>query len=46
MPATGLAPGSWADVEIIRAAPHFLEGRLVEVTAKPSHRTRIPVVAV
>ena len=40
-----LPAGSWAEVEITRAAPHFLEGRLVAVTAKPAHRTRIPVVA-
>jgi tRNA-2-methylthio-N6-dimethylallyladenosine synthase len=46
VPPADLPPGTWADVEIIRAAPHFLEGRLVAVTAKPSHRTRIPVVAV
>jgi tRNA-2-methylthio-N6-dimethylallyladenosine synthase len=46
LPPATLPPGSWADVEITRAAPHFLEGRLVAVTAKPSHRTRIPVVAV
>jgi len=40
-----LPPGSWADVLITRAAPHFLIGELVEVTAKPTHKTRIPVVA-
>ncbi len=37
--------GSFATVRIIRGAPHFLEGELVEVTAMPRHRTRIPVVA-
>ena len=43
---TGALPaGSWADVRITRGAPHFLEGELLAVTAKPSHRTRIPVVA-
>jgi tRNA-2-methylthio-N6-dimethylallyladenosine synthase len=42
----GMLPaGSWADVRIIRAAPHFLAGELVAVTARPIHRTRIPVVA-
>ena len=42
----GVVPaGSWADVLITRAAPHFLIGELVEVTARPTHKTRIPVVA-
>jgi tRNA-2-methylthio-N6-dimethylallyladenosine synthase len=41
-----LPAGSWARVQIVRAAPHFLTGHLVEVTDRPSHRTRIPVVAV
>ncbi|MBO0730308.1 MAG: MiaB/RimO family radical SAM methylthiotransferase [Acidimicrobiaceae bacterium] len=40
-----LPAGSWADVRITRAAPHFLSGELVTVTARPRHRTRIPVVA-
>ena len=40
-----LPAGSWADVLITRAAPHFLIGELVEVTARPTHKTRIPVVA-
>ncbi|HWE56173.1 MAG TPA: TRAM domain-containing protein, partial [Acidimicrobiales bacterium] len=44
-PPGTLPAGAWADVEITRGAPHFLEGRLVEVTARPTHRTRIPVVA-
>ncbi|HEX4864214.1 MAG TPA: MiaB/RimO family radical SAM methylthiotransferase, partial [Acidimicrobiales bacterium] len=39
-----LPAGSWADVLITRAAPHFLVAELVEVTARPTHRTRIPVV--
>jgi tRNA-2-methylthio-N6-dimethylallyladenosine synthase len=44
--APGVAPaGAFADVRIVRGAPHFLEGDLVEVTAAPRHRTRIPVVA-
>ena len=41
----GVRAGSWADVRINRAAPHFLVGDLVAVTAEPVHRTRIPVVA-
>ncbi len=43
--ADTLRPGTFADVRITSAAPHFLRGDLVEVTAKPRHRTRIPVVA-
>jgi tRNA-2-methylthio-N6-dimethylallyladenosine synthase len=44
-PPGTLPAGSWADVHITRAAPHFLAGELVAVTARPTHRTRIPVVA-
>jgi tRNA-2-methylthio-N6-dimethylallyladenosine synthase len=40
-----LPAGSWADVLITRGAPHYLEGELVALTARPSHRTRIPLVA-
>ncbi len=40
-----LRPGTFAEVRITSAAPHFLRGDLVEVTAKPRHRTRIAVVA-
>jgi tRNA-2-methylthio-N6-dimethylallyladenosine synthase len=38
-----LSPGTFADVRITSAGPHFLRGELVEVTARPRHRTRIPV---
>jgi len=42
-------PGSYARVEIVGAAPHFLRGRLVAVTDQPRHRTKValsvPVVA-
>jgi tRNA-2-methylthio-N6-dimethylallyladenosine synthase len=44
-PPTPIRSGSYATVEITRGAPHFLEGRLVELTAEPTHRVRIPVVA-
>jgi tRNA-2-methylthio-N6-dimethylallyladenosine synthase len=37
--------GCFALVRVVRGAPHFLEGELVEVTDRPRHRTRIPVVA-
>ena len=40
-----LPAGTFADVRITSAAPHFLRGELVEVTAPPRHRTRIPVTA-
>lgn len=40
-----LRPGAFADVRIVGASRHFLRGELVEVTAAPRHRTRIPVVA-
>ncbi len=44
-PAGAVPAGSWADVLVTRGAPHFLEGQLLEVTGRPTHRTRIPVVA-
>jgi tRNA-2-methylthio-N6-dimethylallyladenosine synthase len=40
-----IAPGSFALVRVTDAARHHLTGELVEVTAGPSHRTRIPVSA-
>ena len=43
--SAGIRPGAWADVRITRAAPHFLLGDLVRITAEPTHRARIPVVA-
>jgi tRNA-2-methylthio-N6-dimethylallyladenosine synthase len=39
------AVGSYAEVEITGAARHHLRGALVAVTARPSHRVRIPVSA-
>ena len=42
-PASPLAPGTFATVRVTGAAPHHLSGELVEVTARPRHRTRIPV---
>jgi tRNA-2-methylthio-N6-dimethylallyladenosine synthase len=42
---TPLAPGTFALVAVTAAAPHHLAGDLVEVTARPRHRTRIPVTA-
>ena len=46
-PADGrIAAGSFSDVVVTSAAPHHLRGELVAVTAKPRHKTRIPVAAV
>ena len=41
-----LPAGTYASVHVTGAAPHHLRGELIEVTARPRHRTRIPVVAV
>src|SRR5437763_1396803 len=38
-----LPPGTYATVWVTDAAPHHLRGELVEVTARPRHRTRIPL---
>lgn len=43
VPDRPLRAGSYATVEITRAAPHHLEGRFIEVTLEATHRTRIPV---
>ncbi len=40
-----LAAGSYATVRVTGAAPHHLTGEVVEVVARPRHRTRIPVAA-
>jgi tRNA-2-methylthio-N6-dimethylallyladenosine synthase len=37
--------GSYAAVRVTGAAPHHLRGELVEVTARPRHRTLIPVAS-
>ncbi|HWL44041.1 MAG TPA: tRNA (N6-isopentenyl adenosine(37)-C2)-methylthiotransferase MiaB [Ilumatobacter sp.] len=44
-PPQPLRAGSYATVEVTRAAPHHLEGRFVELVAEPAHRTRIPVLS-
>ena len=41
-----LPAGTFAEVRVVRAAPHHLAGELVAVTARPRHKTRIPVAAV
>jgi len=40
------AAGSFATVRVTSAAAHFLRGDLVELTARPRHKTRIPVAVV
>jgi tRNA-2-methylthio-N6-dimethylallyladenosine synthase len=43
--AAPIAAGSFAEIRVTAAAPHHLSGELLEVTARPRHRTRIPVTA-
>ena len=40
-----VAAGSFATVRVTGAAPHHLVGELAAVTARPRHRTRIPVAS-
>ncbi len=40
-----LRVGSYGLVEVIDAAPHYLTGRFLELTAEPMHKRRIPVLA-
>ncbi len=44
-PVDGAVPaaGTFADVRITGSAAHYLRGELVEITARPRHKTRIPV---
>jgi tRNA-2-methylthio-N6-dimethylallyladenosine synthase len=44
-PDVALRAGSYAMVEITRAAPHHLRGSLIDVVAEPRHKLRIPVAA-
>ncbi len=44
-PAALPAAGTFAEVQVSGAAPHHLTGSLLRITARPSHRMRIPVVA-
>jgi tRNA-2-methylthio-N6-dimethylallyladenosine synthase len=41
-----LRPGTYATVQITKAAPHFLTGFLVEVLQMATHKIRIPVASV
>ncbi len=44
-PPYPIRTGSYATVEVTRAAPHHLEGQFVELLAEPTHKLRIPVAA-
>ncbi len=44
-PSAPLGAGTFATVRVTSAAPHHLRGELVAVTARPRHRSRIPVSA-
>ncbi len=44
-PSAPLGAGTFATVRVTGAAPHHLRGELVAVTARPRHRSRIPVSA-
>ncbi len=44
-PPHSVRTGSYATVEVTRAAPHHLEGRFVELLAEPTHKLRIAVNA-
>ena len=39
-----IRPGSYATVRVTGAAPHHLRGELVEVTRRPPHKTRLPLL--
>ncbi len=44
-PPSPMRAGSYANVEIVRAAPHHLVGAFVEQTAEATHTVKIPVAA-
>jgi tRNA-2-methylthio-N6-dimethylallyladenosine synthase len=46
VPPRPLRAGSYATVEVTRGAPHFLEGRFVDLISEATHRTRIPVLSI
>ena len=43
--ASPIRVGSYANVEVVGAAPHHLTGRFLELVHEPTHRRRIPVLA-
>lgn len=44
-PAEPLRAGTYVEVRVTDAAHQYLRGELVEIVARPAHRTRIPVTA-
>ncbi len=44
--ADAIRPGSYATVRVTAAGAHHLRGELVEVVAKPAHKTRLPLLTV
>ncbi len=44
-PSEPMRAGTFVEVRVVDAAHQYLLGELVEVTAKPRHRTRIPVAS-
>jgi tRNA-2-methylthio-N6-dimethylallyladenosine synthase len=44
-PIEPLRAGTFVEVRIVQAGAHHLMGELIRVTARPRHRTRIPVVS-
>jgi tRNA-2-methylthio-N6-dimethylallyladenosine synthase len=45
VPPRPLRTGSYATVQVTRAAPHFLMGDFVEFLSEPTHKLRIPVAS-
>ncbi len=45
-PGDRFAPGTIVEVRVTGAAPHHLTGELVELVARPRHKTRIPLAVV
>ncbi len=43
-PDRPLRPGTYATVQVTEGHTQYLMGEFIEVTAKPTHRTRIPVL--
>jgi tRNA-2-methylthio-N6-dimethylallyladenosine synthase len=44
-PDQKLPTGTYCNVRVVDSAAYFLRGEFVEVTARPRHRTRIPVTS-
>ncbi|HEX2850570.1 MAG TPA: tRNA (N6-isopentenyl adenosine(37)-C2)-methylthiotransferase MiaB [Acidimicrobiales bacterium] len=44
-PSAPLGAGAYATVRVTGAAPHHLTGELVDIVARPRHRTRLPLAS-